>query len=405
MNLLIHPSLPLGLTALLSENPAWTPTHWSVVGASDATDAEILEHAAQQGSVVVSSDIGMRRILNAKPHGTPSVLQVRDWHLDPDTLHEHVSAALRVLESDLRTGALVTLVVSSTGNKYRIFPLARNPVPQGSGDGLVFVRDAFLSAALLTRPEWTDTARQLGNLCICINRLSVMRLQDITFREDDARAIVSALLFSQATTGFEASCTLASMGMECEARAQARNSLEAAIVGYAHAAKPELDVIAKLNGAHKRHYVTFRQALKDAIDIQEGEPLDAYLQRIITDMEIHPPADLKLEQLAKAAGMADAYILYRFLSAEAGHPTWDSLRKSAAHHETSGHVVGISVRPRFERIEETLGIAAMCQLAALKGLQVAFPDKDVDDMVELYFDVIRRMAVFPAQAFPKETDK
>ncbi|MBY0239661.1 MAG: DUF5615 family PIN-like protein [Burkholderiaceae bacterium] len=395
MKLLIHPSLPTSLAETLAANPEWTTTHWSAVGPAGANGADILAYASQHGYVVVSADLGMRHILFAKPEDTPSVLQVRDGHLDPDGLKDHVFAALKQMERELAAGALITLTISPTGNRFRTFPLAKNPARQGPENGFLFSRDAFLHAAMLTRPEWPDIAQKLGKLCINVNRLSLMRLQEIEFGADDASAIVSALLFSQATTSFEASCILACTGMECEARAQARNGLEAAIVGYALAAKPELDIIGKLNGAYKRHYVTLRQSLKDGIGLREDEPLDAYIQRIIKDMEPHPVADLKLEQLAKGAGVGDMYLLYRFLSAEAGHPTWDSLRKSAAHHEATGQVIGINLRPRFERIEETLGIAAMCQLAALKGLQVKFPDRDVSDTVELYLDVLRHMALLP----------
>lgn len=393
MNLLIHPSLPPGLSALLGKNPEWNTASWSEAVSPDADDKEIFSYASQHGWIVVSGDLGWGRIVTASSGHLPSVFQVRSGSSDPDLIGEAVTSTLKEAGSKLREGALITLIVTPEGHSTRTLSTAATK-------GIEFSRDAFLSPAILACSQFAEPVRQLGQLCIAINRLSVMCARDIKFKRDDPRALLSMLLFSQATTSFEAACILAGNGMEGEARCQTRTCLEAAIYGYAHAAKPELDIIAKLNGKHKNHHTRWLKGIRGNLDLGDaGAPLEERIQRNIDSTNNAPTDTYDLKRLADDAGLADIYeALYRYLSAEGGHPTWDSLTKFAMLDETAGQISGIVIEPRFWNIGETLSLAAQCQLEALRGVQLAFPDRDLDDLVRLYFDQLRYLVVRPAQA-------
>ena len=398
MKLLIHPSFPSNFMYFENSTAAWSSTHWTTIGRSDATDVEVFEYASFHGLVVICADIGLRRIVFSLPAGCARVLQIRGVgvELDFTSLSRDVMGALRQMKDELELGAVVTLTFSQVGKSLRALPFGRRAEISETTEGSVFVSDGFLPESLMQRAEWPEAVRSLGNLCIRINRLSLMRLGDVKVGAFDAHAALCLLLFSQATTGFEAACLLAGTGMEGEARAQARNCLEAAIICYAHAFKPELDIVKKLDAGHRRHYVTWLKALKDNIGLCEGEPLEEQISEIIATAADSGGASINLEQLAKEAGIAGIYaFLYRHLSAEGGHLTWDSLRKLGVHDEVTGNLVGVSIRPRFERLGETLALAAQCQLVALKGLQVAFPDVDIDDIVQLYERSLHELSIQP----------
>ncbi|MQA40119.1 DUF5615 family PIN-like protein [Rugamonas aquatica] len=393
MKLLLHPSLPSHLPKLFAGGFHVEVTHWDDVGPPQASLAEVLAFAAADEFIVISGDLGLAEILLAKPAGCPSVLQVRGV-ADVGAIIPEILGAISQASGDLRAGALVTLDIKSTGNTLRMLPLNRPDVAGEGGAIPRFAKDAFLPPDALRNSEWSDRTLQYANLCIAMNRVSVMRLQDVKIPDGDGRAMLALMLFSQATTSFEASCRLAAIGMEGEARFLGRSCVEAAIYGFALAAIPEIDLAGKLNAAYRYHYESWLTALKEEIGLQEDDPLGRYIRGAVSGTAASAEASVNLRALAKAAGIGDVYaVLYRFLSAEGGHPTWDSLRKVAAHDDGSGNLIGISIRPRFEQVADTLSIAATCQIVALKGFQKMFPDRDIDGVVSIFEDMLRDFAV------------
>ena len=51
--------------------------HWSQVGAVNASDSEIMEHAKSNGLVVLTNDLDFGSILAATGNSSPSVLHIR----------------------------------------------------------------------------------------------------------------------------------------------------------------------------------------------------------------------------------------------------------------------------------------------------------------------------------------
>ncbi len=92
--------------------------------------------------------------------------------------------------------------------------------------------------------------------------------------------------------------------------------------------------------------------------------------------------------MAEKAGIRDIYdTIYRYLSADSSHATWDSLTKVGIQED--GKLVGICIQPRIASLGETLLYLAICQITALKGLQLAFPDEELDELVDIYYEVAK----------------
>ena len=95
--------------------------HWSSVGAPHATDPEIMAYARERGYVVLTHDLDFSAIL-ATTHGAgPSVVQLRSDELSPNAIGTQVVNAVKQLESQLQSGALVSVEPRRT--KVRMLPL------------------------------------------------------------------------------------------------------------------------------------------------------------------------------------------------------------------------------------------------------------------------------------------
>jgi len=111
-------------------SPKWTgflaaagfdAIHWSTLGAANAPDAEIMRHAREAGYIVLTSDLDFGTILAVTHGDKPSVVQLRSDNLSHESVGKHVVDALRQLESELLSGALVTIEPERT--RLRILPL------------------------------------------------------------------------------------------------------------------------------------------------------------------------------------------------------------------------------------------------------------------------------------------
>lgn len=95
--------------------------HWTEVGRVDAEDTEIMAYAAQHDYIVLSQDLDFSTILAATSGLKPSVVQLRSDNLDPDVIGSTVLAALRQLEGELESGAIVSVDPQRT--RMRLLPL------------------------------------------------------------------------------------------------------------------------------------------------------------------------------------------------------------------------------------------------------------------------------------------
>ncbi len=111
-------------------SPDWVPllrangfeaVHWSVVGAYDAPDTEIMQWARDHGGVVFTHDLDFGILLAHSKHGGPSVIQVRTQDVSPEHLCPIVLSALRAHGQALESGALLT--IDESRSRVRILPL------------------------------------------------------------------------------------------------------------------------------------------------------------------------------------------------------------------------------------------------------------------------------------------
>jgi predicted nuclease of predicted toxin-antitoxin system len=95
--------------------------HWSELGAGDASDLDIMAHAAAHDYIVLTHDLDFAAILAATHGKKPSVVQIRAEQLAPDLIGSHIVSALRQLAVELDYGALVTVEPKRT--RMRVLPL------------------------------------------------------------------------------------------------------------------------------------------------------------------------------------------------------------------------------------------------------------------------------------------
>jgi predicted nuclease of predicted toxin-antitoxin system len=95
--------------------------HWASIGARDADDAQIMEHARRHGMIVLTHDLDFGTLLAHSRHNGPSVVQIRTQDLAPAVLAPVLARALFQFETVLAEGAVVTILPDRS--KVRILPL------------------------------------------------------------------------------------------------------------------------------------------------------------------------------------------------------------------------------------------------------------------------------------------
>ena len=99
--------------------------HWSMLGANNARDSEIMAYAAAHGYVVLTHDLDFGSILAATHGEKPSVVQIRAADVSPDVIGRQVIIGLRQMATELEDGALLTVDTSRT--RLRVLPLRTQP--------------------------------------------------------------------------------------------------------------------------------------------------------------------------------------------------------------------------------------------------------------------------------------
>ena len=106
------------------EAAGYQAVHWSSVGDITATDKTIMRWAVNNDYMVFTHDLDFGTLLAISEADTPSVIQVRTQDVLPSKLGKIVLNALKQFQSELETGALVT--VNEAQAKARILPIKRN---------------------------------------------------------------------------------------------------------------------------------------------------------------------------------------------------------------------------------------------------------------------------------------
>ena len=111
-------------------SPRWVDTliaagfearHWSMTGAGNAPDVEIMSYAKLHDMVVLTNDLDFGTILAATRSDKPSVVQIRADDLSPAAIGDQVIGALRQMNAELAIGALLTIDTNRT--RLSLLPL------------------------------------------------------------------------------------------------------------------------------------------------------------------------------------------------------------------------------------------------------------------------------------------
>ena len=120
MKIIVDMNLSPEVASMLSIN-GHDAVHWGSIGSHSVTDSEIMAHAAERGQIVITNDLDFGTLLAHSSAGKPSVVQTRFQDLRPAALVPVLLSVLNQFESELETGALIT--VSKDRNKVRLLPL------------------------------------------------------------------------------------------------------------------------------------------------------------------------------------------------------------------------------------------------------------------------------------------
>ena len=106
------------------ESAGYKAVHWSTVGNPKAKDTTIMTWSVDNGYIVFTHDLDFGALLAISQADAPSVIQVRTQDVLPSKLGNLVLNALQQFQSELETGALVT--INEAKAKARILPIKRD---------------------------------------------------------------------------------------------------------------------------------------------------------------------------------------------------------------------------------------------------------------------------------------
>ena len=120
MKLLLDACMPYDWLAVLLDR-GYECTAWLDIGLPHAPDTEIMQHAYDNGEIVLTHDLDFGRLLAFSKASRPSVIQFRAQDIRPAALGPQLLQALNTHEDILHEGALITVEIERT--RSRILPL------------------------------------------------------------------------------------------------------------------------------------------------------------------------------------------------------------------------------------------------------------------------------------------
>src|ERR1700744_1003551 len=120
MKLLVDMNLSPNWVKILME-AGWETVHWSTIGDSRATDAEIIAWAKKNVHVVFTHDLDFGTALALTQAEGPSIIQVRTQDVAPSVIGKLVVNSLRQFQPELEKGALI--VLDEVRSRVRVLPL------------------------------------------------------------------------------------------------------------------------------------------------------------------------------------------------------------------------------------------------------------------------------------------
>jgi predicted nuclease of predicted toxin-antitoxin system len=122
MKILIDMNLSPSWAKVLNE-AGIEAVHWSEVGPATTPDSAIMAYATAKGFVILTNDLDFGIALAIADREKPSVAQIRGEDLRPVSIGNHVVLALRQMQVELETGALLTIDPKRT--RLRLLPLRK----------------------------------------------------------------------------------------------------------------------------------------------------------------------------------------------------------------------------------------------------------------------------------------
>jgi predicted nuclease of predicted toxin-antitoxin system len=119
MNFLIDMNLTSRWKEVL-ENEGHEAAHWSSIGRANTPDSEIMKHAREHDFIVLTQDLDFGAMLANNNGLKPSVIQLRSDNAGPEVIGAQVFEAIRKLQHELESGALVT--VDQNKIRLRVLP-------------------------------------------------------------------------------------------------------------------------------------------------------------------------------------------------------------------------------------------------------------------------------------------
>lgn len=119
--ILLDQGLPRSAVKILGIR-GWDVLHTGDIGLSNASDREIIEYARKEGRIVITLDADFHAILAVENAREPSVIRIRQEGLRGDALAELIEKIWPKIQSQLETGALVTVTEKSI--RVRKIPIA-----------------------------------------------------------------------------------------------------------------------------------------------------------------------------------------------------------------------------------------------------------------------------------------
>jgi predicted nuclease of predicted toxin-antitoxin system len=120
MKILLDMNIPLKYGVLLS-NKGIESLRWSDIGASNATDSEIMAYARENNYIVLTFDLDFSTILSVTHDLKPSVVQIRASILNAESAVEHIVNAICRYSEELKKGAILVIDVKKA--RIRLLPL------------------------------------------------------------------------------------------------------------------------------------------------------------------------------------------------------------------------------------------------------------------------------------------